>query len=299
MRIASVRAANRDPLPHDSPKRTVITFLALALILCSPFYVLIVSAGTLSAAGGLYVLAMMWCPGIAALITRAWLQRNFHGIGWGWGAHRYQVAGYLIPACACVAVYCAAWITGLGGISTDITGRDLFGLAESSRLPVTFILTGTVVILEMMLFTAGEEIGWRGLLAPELAKLMGYTGTSLVTGLIWAAFHFPLIIFADYSSGAPVWFAVLSFTLGITAGSFIVTWLRLRSGSVWTAVLMHASHNAWVGLFDRLTVENDVTPYVTSEFGLGLALVYGVLAYWCWTHRAVLGQTRVRDFSLA
>jgi membrane protease YdiL (CAAX protease family) len=275
---------------NSSSKQTVLTFLVLALILCSPFYVLIVSAGTLSAAGGLYVLAMMWCPGIAALITRAWLQRNLHGIGWGWGAHRYQLASYLVPAFACVCVYGAAWITGLGGISTDIAGRDLFGLAESSRLPVTIILTGTVVMLEMLLFTAGEELGWRGLLVPELAKLMGYTGASLVTGVIWAAFHFPLIIFADYSSGGPVWFAVLSFTLGITAGSFIVTWLRLRSGSVWTAVLMHASHNAWVGLFDRLTVESDVTPYLTTEFGLGLALAYGMVAYWCWTRRAVLPE---------
>ena len=38
-------------------------------------------------------------------------------------------------------------------------------------------------------------------------------------------------------------------------------------------------------LFDRLTVSQGFTQYVTTEFGLGLALVYGVVAILCWRHR--------------
>src|SRR4051794_30801383 len=52
------------------------TFLGLTLALSAIFWWLIISAGSLGAHGGSYVLALMWCPGVSALITRLVFQRN-------------------------------------------------------------------------------------------------------------------------------------------------------------------------------------------------------------------------------
>ena len=69
----------------------------------------------------------------------------------------------------------------------------------------------------------------------------------------------------------------------------IFAWLRLRSGSVWTGVILHASHNLFLQeVFDRLTVDRGKTEYWTTEFGLGMTLFYGVVAYLCWRRRGEL-----------
>ena len=93
----------------------------------------------------------------------------------------------------------------------------------------------------------------------------------------------------DYSSAAPKWYAFLMFTVSIVGVSFVATWLRLRSGSVWTGVILHTSHNLYIqGVFDGVTVNLGYTEYFTTEFGAGLAMVYVVAGWWCWKRRALV-----------
>ena len=89
-----------------------------------------------------------------------------------------------------------------------------------------------------------------------------------------------------YNSGTPAWYAIPCFFMMIIGLSFIMTWLRLKSGSLWTAVIIHASHNLFIqGVFDPLTTDRGVTKYITTEFGIGLAVVYIVAAYFFWKKR--------------
>jgi hypothetical protein len=61
--------------------------------------------------------------------------------------------------------------------------------------------------------------------------------------------------------------------------SFLFAWLRLASGSVWSAVWPHASHNLWIqGFFDRLTADTGPTEWWIGEFGAGLAVMGIVVA---------------------
>ncbi len=62
--------------------KKIRTYLALTTVFSAIFYALIISAGTLRAHGGLYVFALMWSPGTAALLTRLIHQRNVRGEGW-------------------------------------------------------------------------------------------------------------------------------------------------------------------------------------------------------------------------
>lgn len=73
------------------------------------------------------------------------------------------------------------------------------------------------------------------------------------------------------------------FAVMIIAINFAYTWLRLRSGSLWPTVLLHAFHNQFViGILDKLTGNLSATPYITGEFGVGLALTSIVVAYLFW-----------------
>lgn len=274
----------------DAQKK-VIVFLALTFALCLPLYGAILSAGSLGTGGGIYVVGLMWCPGIAGLLTRLVFQRNLRGIGWGWGGSRYQALSYLLPVLAGLVVYGIVWSTGLGGFTGERLTAGVargFGL-ESASLPLALLLAATVGFLTSVLFATGEELGWRGLLVPELAKRFGFTGTALISAAVWAIYHYPVILFADYRSTAPVGYSLAMFTVLVTAVSFILAWLRLRSGSVWTGVIFHASHNLFIqSVFDPLTDAGEATPYITTEFGVGLALVYSAVAFWCWRQRASL-----------
>jgi len=267
-------------------KKKVWTYLGLTALLCTPFYYVIISQGTLAAGGGLCVLGLMWSPGVSALLTRLVLQRNLRGIGWGWGKTRYQAASYFIPVVAGIAVYSLVWVTGIGGFSPE-------SLTEGTTrsLPLTIGLLATLGVVMSSVSALGEELGWRGLLVPELAKLTNYTQVSFISAAIWAVYHYPVLLFADYSSAAPTWYAFLIFTLSIVGISFIINWLRLKSGSVWTGVLLHASHNLFVqNVFDRLTTNTGHTQYITTEFGAGLAVLYLAGGYWCWRQRGSLPQ---------
>ena len=83
----------------------------------------------------------------------------------------------------------------------------------------------------------------------------------------------PLLLAADYNAGTPWWYGLACFTLLVVGISFLFAWLRLASGSVWPAMLLHGSHNLWIqGFFDRLTADTGPTEWWSGEFGAGLAL---------------------------
>ena len=165
------------------------------------------------------------------------------------------------------------WLTGL-----------CFIISENAPGALGLLSFGVIYVLVGLLSALGEEIGWRGFLVPRLTQLLGFTKGALLSGIIWTAWHAPLILFSDYNSGgAPEWYALLCFTVMVMGISFAFAWLRVESGSLWPAALLHAAHNAYIqGLFDPLTRNTGYTLYLTGEFGAGLALaglIVGIL-FW-------------------
>lgn len=263
---------------RDAARRKVVTFLALTLAFSSVFYYLIISGGSLEVHGGIYVLFLMWSPGTAALLTRLIHQRNVRGEGWGWGGTKWQLLAYFLPMGYASVAYGAVWLAKLGGIGSFNTNL------------LMFVTLGTA---QSCFSALGEELGWRGLLVPELAKLTDFTRTSLISGSIWALWHTPLILFANYNSGTSKPYALLCFVVMVIGISFAFAWIRLRSGSVWTGMFLHASHNLWIqGFFDRITVNTGRTLWYTTEFGAALAIVGLLVAWSFWRMRDRLPATR-------
>jgi len=154
-----------------------------------------------------------------------------------------------------------------------------------------FIVSGVIGIFGSMSTALGEEIGWRGFLVPQLSNITNYTYTSLISGAIWALWHYPLLIWGNYNNGAPAWYGLTCFTVMVISMSFVFTWFRLKSSSLWTGVMLHASHNLFIqGFFTPITIANSQSKYFIDEFGTVLAVVTLAFAVYFWTRRKELAH---------
>lgn len=276
-----------------SDRRALSVDVLLTAALSSIFYFLIIKSGHLGAGSGLYVAAIMWCPASAAFLTCKFIGRDIRrSLGWKWGESRYQAMSYLIPLGYAGVTYLVVWGTGLGGfynkafVDRLTAGFGLGPLPAWAGIALYLFLAGTVGVIRGCASALGEEIGWRGFLVPELASRMNFTLTALISGCIWAIWHWPILLFADYNSGTPAWYGLSCFTVMVIGLSFVFAWMRLKSGSLWTGVLLHASHNLFIqAFFDPITADTGKTRYVIGEFGAALAIASILLGTYFWTRR--------------
>lgn len=275
-------------MPPVEGRRAVVTFVLYTAVLSALIYLLI---GFSKSTGGDwvdYVSCLMWCPGLAALLTCKHLGRPISSIAWRWGDARYPVAGYVTPLAYGAIIYSMIWITGAGGFPSkafvDLFTKDFgFGTIPTVlAIPCYFLYTATIGVIKNLPTVLGEEIGWRGFLVPELSRTHRFFGTALISSIIWALWHYPLILFGNYHPPAPIWFYLPVFTVTIVSIGFLWAWLRLKSGSVWPCVILHAAHNTFIHrFFDPLTVPTEKSWYFTTEFGIGMLIVGLVLAVYC------------------
>lgn len=286
--------------------RKIFTFLAFTLVFSGIFYYLIISSGSMNTAGGMYVMALMWSPGLAGIITELAFERTLRGMGWKLGKFKYLAAAFLLPLAYCLVVYGLTWVTGLGGFPAPemmaLINQQFGGITSSPALQIliSVVFTALIGMVSGLFSGLGEEIGWRGLFVPELAKVTSFTRVSLISGAVWGLWHMPLILFSDYNlSGAPRWYALIMFAVMVIGISFAFAWLRLKSGSLWTAALLHAMHNVFIqAIFTPLTAQNEITPYIIDEFGVGLALAGIVVALIYWSKRKALPQEQAKEASI-
>jgi membrane protease YdiL (CAAX protease family) len=277
---------------RDTPAWATLVYLSFTLLFSSIIWSLIIWSGHLGMAFGTMITAIMWCPALAALLTCRVLGRSFRSLAWRWPENRYIAAAYFVPLAYAGIAYGAVWALRLGGWNQDLLGLvaqrfGLRGMPAWGAFVLWLFFTATATMILRIATALGEEIGWRGFLVPELAKQMAFTKLSLLSGIIWAAWHAPLLLLADYNAGTNRWYAMTCFTVMIVSSSFISAWLRLKSGSLWPAAVLHASHNLFVQtVFDGLMRDTGKTLWYTTEFGAALALVIAGFAAYVWTRRA-------------
>lgn len=225
---------------ETSPYRwsSVPTFFALAFAISWAFWGLaIVAPGTTWAGIGYY--GGGFGPFIAALITVA----VFGGSPWDWfkSLWRWRVAlpfwafALLFPIAMALA---ASAIFGVSGGQTDWADAA----ARLALWPVAF---ATVTLVG----GGNEELGWRGFGLPALQHHLSPMAATTILGVLWAAWHIPLIAAtgggweAFRMSGAELVPVSITF-LSIATHAFWYTWLYNRTGSVLLCVLLHGGYNA-------------------------------------------------------
>jgi len=283
------------PGNRNSRQQIGIYFL-LVLAFSSVFYFLILRAHSLGGGGGLFVFGIMWCPALAGMATLKLSGRDLRDLGWKWPQSPYAVQSWFIPLLYAAIAYSIVWVARLGGFPNH---EFMDALAQRMGLrvsPVTstaayVLLAGSFGLAKGLASALGEEIGWRGFLVPELSKNVSFTGTALISGAIWACWHYPLLIWGDYNSGTPTWYGLSCFTVMVISISVVFAWMRLKSGSLWTGALLHASHNLYIqAIFTPLTRDTGKTAWYIDEFGAVVPIVVLCFAIYFWRRRNELAQ---------
>jgi membrane protease YdiL (CAAX protease family) len=223
--------------------------------------------------------ANMWCPALAAVLARLIYRRGLEGFGFTLGQARWLVLALLLPAGAGLVMYGSAWLLHVAPL-------------DESKIPKLFSLSFIPLFFGVLAFSCfaalGEEVGWRGLLVPELSRCMGYTKVAFISGLIWMLWHLPLIFFGSYHGTGPMWISLVFFNVLILASSFVHAWMRLVSGSVWVSALLHGSSNYFIQAFyPTLTIRTPEGDEMLGEFGWSAPIISGVIAvvFWCYRSR--------------
>jgi membrane protease YdiL (CAAX protease family) len=92
----------------------------------------------------------------------------------------------------------------------------------------------------------GEELGWRGFLQRELGFL-GFWKSSVVIGIIWGVWHWPLILRGHNYPQHPVIGIFMMVVLCVLLAP-IFSYVRLKAKSVIAAAIIHGSFNATAGI---------------------------------------------------
>ncbi|WP_214105047.1 CPBP family intramembrane glutamic endopeptidase [Acrocarpospora catenulata] len=169
--------------------------------------------------------------------------RGLRGFDWGLRRVPWRViaTAWAVPVVGIALGYGTAWLTGLAdfapGNLTDTTGLR----------PALAVVLGLVPgIIPYILLAFGEQIGWSSFLATRLATTRSTDATALIVGLAWGAFHIPLMLFVPgaVDEGIPVPYALTMFLLQTVTLAFPLVWLRIRTGSIWPVLVLHATVNA-------------------------------------------------------
>ena len=229
----------------------------------------------------------MWSPLVGVFVTRLIFpdgrrRGSLAGLGWGWGKTRWQVTSWFLPALYVGLAHTAVWVFGLAGFTDAGPGRIFTFVLERMAMGLTI---GAVLAF-------GEEVGWQGFLVPRLYRLTNFTKTALFRGLIWSLWHYPLMIGGVYGpTSTPLWFRLVCFTVTMTGVSFAFSWLRIKSGSLWTGVWLHAAHNVFFqSIYPGITVDGDHTAWFVDEFGVFSAAAAVLVAVFFWMKRRELPE---------
>ena len=137
------------------------------------------------------------------------------------------------------------YITALVGVLVGIP-LLIIGILSGKSITELISFTPALFLVPAVLAGALEEPGWRGYAQKALQRKVSVLSSSLIIGLFWALWHWPLFFLRGYyhatlSFGSSAfWF----FNLSILVGSIIYGWLYNRTGQVAVAaVFYHALGN--------------------------------------------------------
>jgi uncharacterized protein len=252
-----------------------------------------------------FVLAFgyMSAPALANILTRLVTREGWKNTGLrpkfkrGW---KFWLAAWVLPGLLTAAGAVIFFLIYPKTYDPELKnfGAQMAAAAGSTPIPYSMM---TLVIIQFVqalvlspvlngLFTFGEEFGWRGYLLPRLMPLGGRKAV-LISGVIWGIWHWPIIAMGhnyglDYV-GAP-WLGMLMMVVVCICLGALLSWVTLRAGSVWPAVIGHAAINgiSAIGMVFLVTEPNMlIGPAPTGVIG---GLGFFALFIWIMVSRKAL-----------
>jgi len=194
-----------------------------------------------------------------------WSNLKLHRFGF-----RYWIPAFVIPIVVLALAYKTAWT-----VSSDSFNVSAFP-SDWVIIITNFLST---VGLNIIFYSLGEEIGWRGYLLSKLLPL-GKVKAYLWIALVWAFWHYPYFYLTGFYQppGNPVVMMTL-FTLVLIPMSIILGKLRLRSNSLWPASIFHSSNNAIWEILNNFSISSSpAILLLAGNRGIIPILLYSVVA---------------------
>lgn len=231
--------------------------------------------------------ATMVGPAIAALICAFAFEKGNRvqalGLGGRWSL--WWFAAWIIPILLVAGAVAFTLLLG-DRTYTDIGQAVLAASGSTQEIPPEaemFVSTPFIVgvaisfaaLINWPILTFTEELGWRGYLH-HLWRPAGFWRASLATGFVWALWHIPAIaLYGLNYPGQPV-LGIGLFVVWCMLLSPIMTHIRDRTNSVWSAGLFHGTLNA-IGALSLAAISDPAFPW-NGIVGIGgfVALAIGV-----------------------
>ena len=213
----------------------------------------------------LVYLAMLIGPPAAGLsmtaIASGWpgLRDYFRRLTrWRAGARWYGVALGTAPlALALTLVVLAPWSREFlpGVLRSENRGPIQAGS------PISFLLFALLVGIGAGFF---EELGWTGFAIPAMRSRFGVNTTGLVVGVFWGAWHFLAIWWGSaraFGSASVSMFMIVALFSFLPPYRILMVRVYEATGSLFVAILMHASLTACMILFGPSATGNGAIVY--------------------------------------
>lgn len=242
-------------------RKQLYWFLGITVLISWPLFLSPLALGEIDSTEkqltvqGLWA-AAMWAPGIAAIITTLFIAKKpFSSLRLNTlGPKRFYLWAWFLPAVLTIFGSLFTLLFGIAKLDLNFTmiRTAMESAAGGSEVPVGVIILSQVLLgltlgpLINVLFTMGEELGWRGYLLPQLLPL-GQWKAVLLSGVIWGVWHAPVIVQGHNYPGYPILGVFMMIVFCVLLG-IIISWMYLNTKSPWVAALAHGAINAIAGL---------------------------------------------------
>ena len=230
MQTIAIRPTQMTVNTVQQARRGLVLYFAILIPVTALLEGIMIKAGAMI---GLLVLLLMFTPTLASVIARLTLREGFGDVSFRLGGRR-GVEGMLLALIQPIIVgsiaYGVAWSVGLAAFVPPA-----FGLLFLAELSIQFVA--------QLIGGVGEEIGWRGYMLTRLIDA-GVPYPVLVSGLIWGGWHLPPLLSGLYYTGPNVYLSALLFMVAVTVLAWFYAQLRLTTGSIWPAIILHGAGNA-------------------------------------------------------
>ncbi len=157
-----------------------------------------------------------------------------------------------------------------GAYFVEVAGEEALNQLESQGISyvqyaiISVISSITYAPLINMFLAVGEEAGWRGYMYPVLKERFGRLKGSILGGIIWGMWHWPLIMLTGYEYGTgyrgfPT-LGMLTFCIFTIAMGIMCDYAYEKSGSIWLPAIAHGAINA-IATVPIILITSATDPY--------------------------------------
>lgn len=190
-------------------------------------------------------------PGIIALIFIAFNKKDKLSM---LGFRRFNVWILLeligVYAVACIVEIIVQMKLGNISIVEQLPEKQIFNTHVN---PLSFILISCIYFFGYA--GLGEEIAWRGYLYSKVKKL-SYIEITILINVVWALWHLPMFLFDSTNSDNLLYRFGMFMLMCIEFGIFL-NYLRIRTNSVWGAIILHPMTNIFSYILTSYFVINN------------------------------------------